>query len=143
MENRKKVLIVFVIFIAALTAFIFYDPSPDAEKADSEDSSDAVVSEQDDTASKEAWYYSVSDTQSTLYAEFWISGNSKYSYHTWESSKDSQSDVKEKEITGKCKKQESRLFYWVDGKKHEGIFQGENLIIDDKVFLPLSEDADL
>ena len=78
MENRKKVLIVFVIFIEALTAFIFYDPSPDAEKANSEDSSDAVVSEQDDTASKEAWYYSVSDTQSTLYAEFWISGNSKY-----------------------------------------------------------------
>ena len=123
MENRKKVLIVFVIFIAALAAFIFYDPSPDAEQADSEVSSDAVISEQDDTASKKAWYYS-SDTQNTLYAEFWISGNSKYSYHTWESSKDSQSDVKEKEITGKCKKQESRLFYCVDGKKQEGVFPG-------------------
>lgn len=142
MENRKKMLIAFVIFIAILAAFIFYDPSMTRHENTeaSAGSTEARLSEKDDDERKAAWYYASSDTQEVLYAEFWISGDDTYSYHTYEGKPGEKDSAKDSEVTGKCERKGDKLFYWVDGEKEEGTFKDGNLIIEDRIFLPLSSE---
>lgn len=148
-KGKTKIVVIFLASVLIM-AFIIFIPQTEKQKTD-EDSkftetktSNEQMSftyeegltdqeqkeQQDDLKNKEAWcYYGEND----IFEELWLfKKNDEYVYSLW------KGNNQERNVSGHYKRNGDKLIYWLDGKEVKGEFKDGKLVIENKVFSPLT-----